>query len=95
MQGVELLQRHVYNKFYTILFIRRTREREKVSYISFIVQDMRFQTVSKNSFSDTLTGEIKYSCNGVIVNERTVLTTATCALAKSDRYKLYVYSSRK
>jgi len=56
---------------------------------------MRFQTVSKNSLSDTLTGEIKYSCNGVIVNERTVLTTATCALAKSDRYKLYVYSSRK
>ncbi|XP_011062731.1 PREDICTED: uncharacterized protein LOC105151002 [Acromyrmex echinatior] len=55
------------------------------NYIQFY---MRFQTVSKNSLLDTLTGEIKYSCNGVIVNERTVLTTATCALAKSDRYKL-------
>ncbi|XP_071555742.1 chymotrypsin-like protease CTRL-1 [Temnothorax nylanderi] len=43
---------------------------------------------NKYSLSDTLTGEIKYSCNGVIVNERIVLTTATCALAKSDRYKL-------
>nr|XP_012223766.1 PREDICTED: transmembrane protease serine 2-like [Linepithema humile] len=52
------------------------------------ILNMRFQSVSKNSFSDTLTGEIKYSCNGVIVNERTVLTTATCALAKSDKYRL-------
>ncbi|KAL0117908.1 hypothetical protein PUN28_008945 [Cardiocondyla obscurior] len=44
--------------------------------------------VARIGFINTLTGEIKYSCNGVIINERTVLTTATCALAKSDRYKL-------
>ncbi|XP_025161707.1 vitamin K-dependent protein C-like, partial [Harpegnathos saltator] len=42
----------------------------------------------KVRFSDVLTGEMRYSCNGVIVSERTVLTTATCALAKSERYKL-------
>ncbi|XP_053974064.1 chymotrypsin-like protease CTRL-1 [Hylaeus volcanicus] len=34
-------------------------------------------------------GEIKYPCSGVILNERTILTTASCALAKSDDYKLY------
>ncbi|XP_011632349.1 chymotrypsin-like protease CTRL-1 [Pogonomyrmex barbatus] len=44
--------------------------------------------VARIGFINTLTGEIKYSCNGVIINERTVLTTTTCALAKSDRYKL-------
>ncbi|XP_011346667.1 chymotrypsin-like protease CTRL-1 [Ooceraea biroi] len=44
--------------------------------------------VARIGFINTVTGETKYSCNGVIVNERTVLTTATCALAKSDRYKL-------
>ncbi|XP_067210889.1 phenoloxidase-activating enzyme 1-like [Linepithema humile] len=44
--------------------------------------------VARIGFINTLTGEIKYSCNGVIVNERTVLTTATCALAKSDKYRL-------
>ncbi|KAM0734646.1 Phenoloxidase-activating factor 1 [Formica fusca] len=44
--------------------------------------------VARIGFTNTLTSEIKYSCSGVIVNERTVLTTATCALAKSDRYKL-------
>ncbi|XP_076683002.1 chymotrypsin-like protease CTRL-1 [Andrena cerasifolii] len=35
------------------------------------------------------TGEMKYPCNGVILNERTILTTASCALAKSDDYKLH------
>ncbi|XP_070156492.1 chymotrypsin-like protease CTRL-1 [Polyergus mexicanus] len=44
--------------------------------------------VVRIGFTNTLTSEIKYSCSGVIVNERTILTTATCALAKSDRYKL-------
>ncbi|KAG5337370.1 CTRL protease, partial [Acromyrmex charruanus] len=66
-------------------FVARIGFISNKNYIQFY---MRFQTVSKNSLLDTLTGEIKYSCNGVIVNERTVLTTATCALAKSDRYKL-------
>ncbi|KAH0949805.1 hypothetical protein HN011_009461 [Eciton burchellii] len=44
--------------------------------------------VARIGFKNIITGDTKYSCNGVIVNERTVLTTATCALAKSDRYKL-------
>ncbi|KAG7199421.1 hypothetical protein KM043_014050 [Ampulex compressa] len=35
------------------------------------------------------TGEIKYCCNGVIINERTILATASCALARSEKYKLY------
>lgn len=35
-------------------------------------------------------GDIRYSCAGVIINERTILTTASCALAKSANYKLYV-----
>ncbi|XP_017765560.1 PREDICTED: chymotrypsin-like protease CTRL-1 isoform X2 [Eufriesea mexicana] len=33
-------------------------------------------------------GEMKYPCNGVILNQRTILTTASCALAKSRNYKL-------
>ncbi|XP_032685726.1 chymotrypsin-like protease CTRL-1 [Odontomachus brunneus] len=44
--------------------------------------------VARIGFINMLTGETKYSCNGVIISERTVLTTATCALAKSERYKL-------
>ncbi|XP_014478081.1 PREDICTED: venom serine protease Bi-VSP-like isoform X2 [Dinoponera quadriceps] len=44
--------------------------------------------VARIGFINMLTGEMKYSCSGVIVSERTVLTTATCALAKSERYKL-------
>ncbi|XP_076287642.1 venom protease [Lasioglossum baleicum] len=35
-----------------------------------------------------VTGETKYPCSGVIVNERTVLTTATCALTNNDEYRL-------
>ncbi|KZC13498.1 Serine protease easter [Dufourea novaeangliae] len=35
------------------------------------------------------TGKITYPCTGVILNERTILTTASCALAKTDDYKLY------
>ncbi|XP_034951433.1 CLIP domain-containing serine protease 14D-like [Chelonus insularis] len=34
-------------------------------------------------------GEIKYSCSGAIINERTVVTTASCALATSDDYKIH------
>ncbi|XP_076477497.1 venom protease [Bombus vancouverensis nearcticus] len=34
------------------------------------------------------TGQIKYPCNGVILNQRTILTTASCALAKSSIYQL-------
>lgn len=37
---------------------------------------------------DLCDGSIKYPCTGTILNERTVLTTATCALANSDDYKL-------
>ncbi|XP_076172522.1 venom protease [Ptiloglossa arizonensis] len=44
--------------------------------------------VARIGFSG-VTGEIKYPCSGVILNERTILTTASCALAKSDNYKLY------
>lgn len=85
---------YIANYIQFCLFEGEERER-KLAISLLLYKTCVFQTVSKNSLSDTLTGEIKYSCNGVIVNERTVLTTATCALAKSDRYKLYVYSSRK
>ncbi|KAF3422935.1 hypothetical protein E2986_06373 [Frieseomelitta varia] len=34
------------------------------------------------------TGEIKYPCNGVILNQHMILTTASCALAKSSNYQL-------
>ncbi|XP_076237918.1 venom protease [Calliopsis andreniformis] len=37
----------------------------------------------------SVSGEVKYPCSGVIINERTILTTASCALAKSEDYKLY------
>lgn len=40
--------------------------------------------------SDTLTGEIKFPCTGSILRKRVILTTAHCALAKADNYKLYV-----
>ncbi|XP_017881078.2 chymotrypsin-like protease CTRL-1 [Ceratina calcarata] len=43
--------------------------------------------VAKIGFKSN-TGEIVYPCSGAILNERTVLTTASCALAKSTRYKL-------
>ncbi|KAG5309828.1 CTRL protease, partial [Acromyrmex insinuator] len=69
------------NKNYIQFYSKDEKERKLIIFLL-------LYTVSKNSLLDTLTGEIKYSCNGVIVNERTVLTTATCALAKSDRYKL-------
>ncbi|XP_043251647.1 chymotrypsin-like protease CTRL-1 isoform X2 [Colletes gigas] len=44
--------------------------------------------VARIGFIST-TGEIKYPCTGVILNKRTILTTASCALANSDDYKLY------
>ncbi|XP_031367832.1 chymotrypsin-like protease CTRL-1 isoform X1 [Apis dorsata] len=34
------------------------------------------------------TGKITYSCNGVILNQRTILTTANCAIIKFNNYKL-------
>ncbi|KAK0162934.1 hypothetical protein PV327_006661 [Microctonus hyperodae] len=34
-------------------------------------------------------GNLKYSCTGTIINERTILTTATCALATAHNYKLH------
>lgn len=59
---------------------------------SFIPSDSNtvgaYPFVARIGFRST-TGEIKYPCNGAILNERTVLTTASCALAKSDGYKLH------
>ncbi|XP_078036435.1 chymotrypsinogen B [Augochlora pura] len=43
--------------------------------------------VARLGFYST-TGETKYPCGGVILNERTILTTASCALSTSDDYKL-------
>lgn len=40
-----------------------------------------------NSFPGN-TGKITYPCNGVILNQRTVLTTANCANIKFNDYKL-------
>ncbi|XP_031839334.1 phenoloxidase-activating factor 1 [Nomia melanderi] len=37
----------------------------------------------------SVTGETRYPCSGVILNERTILTTASCALTKTDHYKLH------
>ena len=42
-----------------------------------------------NSFPDNA-GKITYPCNGVILNQRTVLTTANCANIKFNDYKLWV-----
>nr|XP_050847379.1 brain-specific serine protease 4-like isoform X1 [Vespula vulgaris] len=38
---------------------------------------------------DLQKGNMKYPCSGTIINERTVITTASCALANSQIYKLY------
>ncbi|XP_008551865.1 phenoloxidase-activating factor 1-like [Microplitis demolitor] len=45
--------------------------------------------VARIGFINLCDGSIKYPCTGTILNERTVLTTATCALANSDDYKLH------
>ena len=38
--------------------------------------------------ADVNTGETKYPCTGTIIDARTIMTTATCALSSSDDYKL-------
>ncbi|XP_043284814.1 phenoloxidase-activating enzyme 1-like isoform X2 [Venturia canescens] len=47
-----------------------------------------FPFLAKIGFINLITGEMKYPCVGTLINARTVLTTGTCALAKSDKYKL-------
>ncbi|XP_046486843.1 uncharacterized protein [Neodiprion pinetum] len=47
-----------------------------------------FPFVARIGFINVDNGRTKYPCSGVIVNERTVLTTGTCALATSNSYKL-------
>lgn len=39
-------------------------------------------------FAGTQNGEIKYPCQGSILNNRVILTAAHCALAKADNFKL-------
>ncbi|XP_015593955.1 chymotrypsin-like protease CTRL-1 [Cephus cinctus] len=44
--------------------------------------------VARIGYINTATEETKYPCSGSILNDRTILTTATCALATTDTYKL-------
>lgn len=44
--------------------------------------------LARIGFINTLTGETRYPCSGVIINDLTVLTTATCALTTLENYKL-------
>ncbi|XP_033208695.1 phenoloxidase-activating factor 1-like [Belonocnema kinseyi] len=41
------------------------------------------------SFVNFANAAVMYPCSGVIINERTILTTATCALATSGNYQLH------
>lgn len=61
---------------------------------SFIKNDIdifgSYPFLARIGFINTQTGYIKYPCSGTIINERTVVTTASCALASSQTYKLHV-----
>ncbi|XP_043502849.1 venom protease-like isoform X2 [Polistes fuscatus] len=46
--------------------------------------------LARIGFINLQTGHIKYPCSGTIISERAVVTTASCALANSQIYKLYV-----
>ncbi|CAG9861846.1 unnamed protein product [Phyllotreta striolata] len=48
-----------------------------------------FPWIARIGFRNILNGEIKYPCAGSIINSRIILTTAHCALAKADNYKLF------
>ncbi|XP_035729995.1 venom protease-like isoform X1 [Vespa mandarinia] len=45
--------------------------------------------LARIGFINLQTGHMKYPCSGTIINERAVITTASCALANSQIYKLY------
>ncbi|KAL2716796.1 venom protease-like isoform X2 [Vespula squamosa] len=45
--------------------------------------------LARIGFINLQKGYMKYPCSGTIINERTVITTASCALANSQIYKLY------
>ncbi|XP_015186796.1 PREDICTED: venom protease-like isoform X2 [Polistes dominula] len=46
--------------------------------------------LARIGFINLQTGHIKYPCSGTIISERAIVTTASCALANSQIYKLYV-----
>ncbi|XP_063977866.1 chymotrypsin-like protease CTRL-1 [Diachasmimorpha longicaudata] len=48
-----------------------------------------FPFLARIGFINLSDGTLAYPCTGTIINERTILTTATCALATSEEYKLH------
>ncbi|XP_011310969.1 vitamin K-dependent protein C-like isoform X2 [Fopius arisanus] len=48
-----------------------------------------FPFLARIGFINLSDGNLEYPCTGSIINERTILTTATCALATSDEHKLH------